>query len=251
MESSRSQKVCSVEGCGRRTMSRELCRTHYSRLLKIGSPGLADLEPVDDSCDVDGCDRVKVAQNLCSMHYRRKNKTGYVGAAETTRPPQGDVCIIEGCTNLSSKRNMCGMHYQRLRRYGDPGLAEKQRQAAQGLLCSVDGCENNVCARGFCPVHYNNWWRVLNGNGSKIIYDEAVAYYKNLHKRINRALGSAKLYKCVCGKRAVHWAYTHTCPDERQSAIGPYSLSYEHYIPLCQSCHKWLDFSVAQDKLNR
>lgn len=52
-----------------------------------------------------------------------------------------------------------------------------------------------------------------------------------LHRRLHRAYGSAKNYKCKCGKQAMDWAL-----------IGKkYTDNKEDYTPLCRKCHIALD----------
>lgn len=62
--------------------------------------------------------------------------------------------------------------------------------------------------------------------------------YHSLHKRVARALGSARLQKCVrCAekgidKQASDWARIHT-----ESGEDPWT----DYVPLCRPCHIFYD----------
>lgn len=71
--------------------------------------------------------------------------------------------------------------------------------------------------------------------------------YESAHRRVYAIHGKAREHPCYyCGLRAVQWAYDHQDPDERVSPQGCfYSPKPEHYLPLCHSCHSYLDFRYA------
>ena len=86
-------------------------------------------------CSVEGCGKRVLARGWCNMHYSRWRATGEVGPAEAkylyrsgTRP-----CSIEGCDRYvrGGSRYMCKLHYERFRLTGDPGPA-KPKIAAKG-----------------------------------------------------------------------------------------------------------------------
>ena len=61
--------------------------------------------------------------------------------------------------------------------------------------------------------------------------------------RLRDDRGPAAAYACAhgCGRGADQWAYDHSCPNERQSDVGPFSTDLDRYMPLCHSCHKLFD----------
>lgn len=71
--------------------------------------------------------------------------------------------------------------------------------------------------------------------------------YTNLHSKLRRTRGSARLYTCAeCGNQAAQWAYDRKDPDEHRGVqIGnrtvTYSPSVDHYEPLCIPCHHLRD----------
>ncbi len=78
---------------------------------------------------------------------------------------------------------------------------------------------------------------------------ESVGYH-GAHKRIRRIKGSASRQQCVhCGGAAREWAYDHSDLREiseslmRRGAFTSlvYSMSPDHYIPLCRPCHLVFD----------
>jgi hypothetical protein len=77
--------------------------------------------------------------------------------------------------------------------------------------------------------------------------------YRNTHRRVVRARGAARTYPCAnpegrttCKGQALEWAYTHTDPTplvythSNGNAIE-YSTNVGTYIPLCRSCHRYMD----------
>lgn len=68
------ERICSVEGCGRKHEAKGLCRAHYVRHLNGRSMDV----PVKTSnmnhstqCTVEGCGRQYGAKGFCEMHYKR------------------------------------------------------------------------------------------------------------------------------------------------------------------------------------
>ena len=65
--------------------------------------------------------------------------------------------------------------------------------------------------------------------------------YGAVHHRMRNSRGKASTYTCECGEQAEQWAYDHSDPDAVEGVwhgqIVIYSLDYDHYDPLCRSCH--------------
>lgn len=73
----------------------------------------------DRICSVPGCEKKFVARDLCEMHYRRLRAHGNVGSAEPLTHPFGTFqCSIESCNVASVACGMCQRHYTNLRRHG-------------------------------------------------------------------------------------------------------------------------------------
>ena len=60
-----------------------------------------------------------------------------------------------------------------------------------------------------------------------------------VHSRLYRSRGPAKEHNCVeCGNQARDWAYQYSDPNEVDTPEGrKYSISMEHYSPMCRRCH--------------
>lgn len=60
-----------------------------------------------------------------------------------------------------------------------------------------------------------------------------------VHSRLYRSRGPAKEHNCVgCGNLARDWAYQYSDLDEVETPEGrKYSISMEHYSPMCRRCH--------------
>lgn len=67
--------------------------------------------------------------------------------------------------------------------------------------------------------------------------------YTNLHAKLRRNRGSARLHACVeCGNPAEQWAYDRKDPNEHTRVqVGNRTVTYSsdpsHYEPLCRPCH--------------
>lgn len=59
------QRLCEVEGCGRKHAARGYCHFHYLTLVTGGK-----------TCKVPGCGKGRAARGYCQMHYRRMRKYG-------------------------------------------------------------------------------------------------------------------------------------------------------------------------------
>ena len=160
--------VCTIEGCERTTVARELC-SHHDRRWKKGERGeeLALLKPrgnankpVGDVCCIEACNKPVKSRQMCSMHYERwrRGKRG----EELVRPPitewSLEPCILEGCEKPARPGKMCKMHVSRWRRgkRGEELLAQPTREW-QPAVCQIAGCEKVPSARKMCTAHYRRW----------------------------------------------------------------------------------------------
>ncbi len=199
-------------------------------------------------CSVEGCDGTgRLTRGWCFAHYMRWRATGDVGSPVVKRRQRGRKCSVEGCDRKHQGRGFCDTHLQRFLKYGDPGSAEIEPRRP-GALCSIDGCEKPISGRGWCEQHYQRWRKTgdpltpKSEHGARWIGD--AANYDTVHQRVRKARGRASGYECVsCGQAAEQWAYDHADPDERWCLKHkrPFSLSLEHYSPMCITCHRRFD----------
>lgn len=67
-------RICSVEGCERKSEARELCNMHYIRFMKHGDVGTATprlVRSVSGECSFKRCGRKHHAGGYCVTHYRQ------------------------------------------------------------------------------------------------------------------------------------------------------------------------------------
>lgn len=170
------------------------------------------------------------------------------------------TCSIEGCDKPHFGRGWCSTHYQRWKRLGDP-LAEVGHYTPRDpqAQCSIDGCENRRARRDWCKKHYYRWRRhgdpnydpaTPTGEDSPFWKGRFVGYLA-AHYRVRTYRGKATEHTCVdCGGQAHEWAYDHRDPDEIVADSGyhkgmPYSPDPSHYQPMCKTCHKRFDRTMA------
>lgn len=151
------------------------------------------------------------------------------------------TCTIEGCGRKHYAKGWCNKHYM--------------QRWQSSKICTVEGCGKPLFGRGWCKAHYSNWarngepfptqdWHPAGAANPRWTGDSAS--YNTLHQRIKHRRGGASKHTCMhCVRRARHWAYDHTDPDERigedHGRTMTYSLDPARYIPLCVSCHKLFD----------
>lgn len=180
------------------------------------------------------------------------------------------TCTVLNCgkPRRTSRSPYCEMHYYRLRRTGQltarpqpqrelrRALAEKDPTAI--LTCSVKECDQPARTGGMCEKHYTRVLRHgdvhafthqrdrnLPRGPANVRWAGDGIGYDGMHQRVHAAKGSASSRPCVeCGGPANQWSYDHADPEERMGDKGAYSLTVEHYVPRCVSCHKKFDLSV-------
>jgi hypothetical protein len=114
----RGARVCAVSGCERKHYGKGLCRAHYWRQVRTGSPGPAAITtraPRQAMCTVPGCGRPHQARGYCPTHYSRWRRTGNV---EPTTPPNPRVCRVPGCEQRQYGRGLCRAHHRRSQKAG-------------------------------------------------------------------------------------------------------------------------------------
>lgn len=167
------------------------------------------------NCNVSSCDRATrtPGSQLCEAHYYQQRRGKPFTVVRTTRKHKPvEKCSVDGCHIEASShyRPMCPKHEIRVARHGDPHILK---------FHTAFGADNP------------NW------SGSDVGYTGA-------HDRVRQALGTASSHTCVeCERPALHWAYDHSCPDEKTSEVGPFSVDLDRYHPMCVPCHKKFDLA--------
>lgn len=201
--------ACSVDGCSKPVDVRGWCKAHYTRVLRTGDPGPAEIQHKNPGaqCSIGGCSKPVDARGWCMAHYTRWLRTGDVGSVEIWDRSRA-VCSIAGCDLRVNGHSYCSKHYQRWKANGDPLKARPK-----------DGPESFFWAPR-----------------ERLLYDTA-------HNHVHALRGKATEQDCVdCGGQAHDWAYDHNDPDQiSEDGKMPYSADVDHYIPLCRKCHQRFD----------
>lgn len=164
-------------------------------------------------------------------------------------------CSVDNCDRASVALGLCSGHYQRQRSGKDMAAPLRVRASHKpDLRCTADGCgrEVLVAARMLCQAHYKRWQRTgVIGGDLRPTYAGDQMNYRRAHELLTLARGKASDCDCAeCGATADEWAYDHADPaellmpqDATQHAGFAYSLNFEHYQPMCRSCHRIADLN--------
>jgi hypothetical protein len=166
-----------------------------------------------------------------------------------------NICLFDPCDRLAHSNYLCRQH-DRQRRSGRPLRAV--RGCLRGVplpTCAAEGCNSKAASRNISTLCHKHQLRVARHGTLQCVgvYNSLAGElnhnwvgddvgYGGLHARVRIAFGRANDNKCVwCGSQAAQWAYDHTCPNEKQSDIGPYSVDLAKYQPMCRPCHATMD----------
>jgi len=69
-------KICLIDGCAKKVMSRGWCSTHYQRWKFHGDPAYDPKAKYEGICEADGCDEKKFQRGFCRPHYFRWRRHG-------------------------------------------------------------------------------------------------------------------------------------------------------------------------------
>src|SRR5690606_2158407 len=157
-------------------------------------------------------------------------------------------CEAADCTSPATYKHYCQKHYRRNRQNGDPNIRGRKGPLPKDRKCSLEGCDNKHLAKGYCRKHYKR----LQANGDPSALSPYMTEprgnvsYITIHDSLAVWKGKAKEHMCPCGARAEEWSYDHQDseelwherPDQRGTMRQvPWSKKFEHYQPLCKSCH--------------
>ena len=113
-----SDRVCSIQDCGKPVRARGWCVNHYALWERNGSPVKKPAK--SPLCEIDGCGKKRKSARYCSMHQWRVLHHGSPHTLAPAKPPAPTKCGVEGCVSPpNGKRGMCNAHYIRDYRYGD------------------------------------------------------------------------------------------------------------------------------------
>lgn len=186
----------------------DTCRTEGQKRRRV------ERQRAYAECTVTGCtSSVRSGRALyCELHYGRIRRNGHIDRTVPEYRADRGICIVEGCREIDhGPHGYCAKHRTRQLRHGDP------------LIC---------LPRGNPAGHEHHSFK-----GEDIRYGAA-------HERVRVERGPAKAHDCIdCGKRAAHWSYNHSDPNElRDLELNlPFSADPEHYSPRCVPCHKAFD----------
>lgn len=71
-----TERICSIEGCGRKHYGRGWCERHWRRWRTTGSTDLQPRPLRPTGCAIDGCDKPRAAREWCKTHYDRWYRHG-------------------------------------------------------------------------------------------------------------------------------------------------------------------------------
>lgn len=148
--------TCSVPACYRKVFARGLCRAHYARLQRYGSPTGAP-PPRPTICSIEGCGQKLWQHGYCVKHFARWRRHGNPlgGGEKKVKSVVGMICAVPSCGKPVLQKGYCRPHYMRWRRHGDPLGGNKSR--------SDKRVGPNHCGKFRCPaalrmrqaVHYD------------------------------------------------------------------------------------------------
>lgn len=144
----RIRRLCSVEGCGKRARSQDLCIAHGG----------------GRRCMVEGCEKSSQGGNMCIKHGggKRCKHPGCDKAAQTNSLCKahggGPRCQFPGCTKSSQGGGFCRAHGGGKRCAAEGCNKGTQRGDFCALhggsrFCEVAGCMRNDRGGGFCAHH--------------------------------------------------------------------------------------------------
>lgn len=227
-----TQRICSVEGCGKPIKNRTWCSAHYQKWQAYGDPlgKPAPRPPKPTICQAPGCSAPPKAAGLCWPHYTRKNKNGTFEISRSTSKDmrqffanalvsETDECIIwpygkdaagYGLLTINGKQKPVNVH-----------VCTALYGPANGRV-SCHACHNKACCN---PRHLRwgthkdnaqdsiavgNWQRGERNGHAKLTADDVAQIRAStetptvLGKRYNVTPG----YICQLRQRTRAWKHT-------------------------------------------
>jgi HNH endonuclease len=83
-----TERICSVDQCGKRLVARGLCSGHWTRWRKYGDPLGSAAPRFPTECTVEGCSQPHYGRGWCQKHYSRVRATGTTEKIDRRSDPQ-------------------------------------------------------------------------------------------------------------------------------------------------------------------
>jgi hypothetical protein len=115
-------KMCSVSGCDKPHLAKNLCKNHYQKERKKNA----------GTCSEPNCKNVIKAKGLCVSHYDKE------------RSKAKSKCSVGGCEKQEHVQKYCNQHYIMWKKHGDP-LAGAYRMPFKKAIDHGDG--TRTCTR--------------------------------------------------------------------------------------------------------
>lgn len=105
-------KVCSIEGCDKKVIAKNLCTTHYKRLQRTGSTDDPEFINKGKTCSMEGCDHDAVALGICDMHHKRLMIHNDPNVVLQLSSYNGAICLVPKCDEKMRSKCLCNKHYK-------------------------------------------------------------------------------------------------------------------------------------------
>lgn len=149
--------ICTIEGCGRKAESRQLCGRHYQqyRFKKQATGEWKDeSRKFRDACTVEGCSGKHIANGLCRMHLSREFRR--VNRAFILQRYFKDGILCKRCKKQYELKQMDAHHPDPSKK--DCNLSEVLNNSAlqrrPKILAELDTCEF-MCTRCHQNLHHD------------------------------------------------------------------------------------------------
>jgi hypothetical protein len=115
-QSKAGRTICRVPDCGEKELARQLCSTHYQRMLLRGTTD--PRSRVVKTCLVEDCSEPVRCRGMCNSHHRKSLKYGDPLAAPG-RPSKASraLCKRTHCEEAVHADNLCFPHFENLRKF--------------------------------------------------------------------------------------------------------------------------------------
>lgn len=146
-------RVCSVEGCDRPFLAKNLCKQHYRTTVNDSS----------QLCSAEGCVRKKESRSLCSAHYRRLLRKNAFDPLD--KFDHDGVCSIDGCNKPFLAKKLCKKHYTQLINHGETNKTIHDKSLSERFHDRYTVNENTGCWEWH---EYHFLYPVIRFNGKMI-----------------------------------------------------------------------------------
>lgn len=134
-------------------------------------------------CSIDGCEKRFLARDLCRMHYQRFRTFGYAGEAEPRKVHGQADCKAHGCTNKARSRNLCPKHYKRWQHFGEDGINRLSERDPKHVVTYYGAHVRTRTLRGHANLHAcvhcgecAAEWSYMHDDPDEVIDDRGISY---------------------------------------------------------------------------